>query len=282
MILEQADLKYKGKVVFVKLVMSADFKRLPKTFMEDEACFLFLTKGSFHFRTPIDSLNFSQGDAMYAQCGNYFIEKTNQVTEIQEVEVIGAFFYPSIVKRFFETDFSIQGFQNHTAVVKINVEPLMKSFIESIDFMIDNPSIADENLIVNKLKELLLLLSKSEKATSIQDFVNSLFEPQKYNFNEIISKNLYSNLSLNELAYLSNVSLATFKRKFHDYYNESPAKYVLKKKIEKASILLSIKSKQISEIAYECGFESISNFDKVFKKVYKKTPSEYRLSQMDN
>lgn len=281
MILEQAELKYQGKVVFEKLVMSARFKRLPKIFMEDEACFLFLTKGSFHFRTPIDSLTFSEGDALYAQCGNYFIENPNHVTENQVVSVIGAFFYPSIVKRFFETDFSIESFQNHAAVVKINVEPLMKSFIESIDFMLDNPSIADENLIVNKLKELILLLSKSEKATSIHAFVNSLFEPQKYNFKEIINQNLYSNLSVVEFAYLCNMSLATFKRKFNEYFSDSPAKYITQKKLERAVILLSLKSKSISEICYECGFQSISNFDKTFKKFYLKTPSDYRLSQMD-
>lgn len=281
MILEQSELKYQGKVVFEKLVMSARFKRLPKKFTEDEACFLFLTKGAFHFRTPTDYFTFSEGDSMYAQCGKYFIENPNQSVKNQAISVIGAFFYPSIVKRFFEKDFSIQNFQNHAAVVKVEVEPLMKSFIESIDFMLDNPSIADENLIVNKLKELILLLSKSEKATSIHKFVNSLFEPQKHNFSEIIIHNLYSNLSLSELAYLCNMSLATFKRKFDGYFHESPAKYITQRKLEKAVILLSLKSKSISEICFECGFQSISNFDKAFKKVYQQTPSDYRLSQID-
>jgi AraC family transcriptional regulator, exoenzyme S synthesis regulatory protein ExsA len=283
MILEQAEIKYQGKVVFEKLVMSAKFKRLPKLFMEDEACFLFLTKGEFHFRTPTDLLTFSEGDAMLAQCGNYFIENPNQgqCVENQVVSVIGAFFYPVMVKRFFETDLSIKDFKNQSSVVKISVEPLMKSFIESINYMLDNPSIADENLIITKLKELLLLLSKSGQASSINTFVNALFEPQQYNFNEIINRNIYSNLSLNELAYLCNVSLATFKRKFEGFYQESPAKYILRKKLENACNLLSLKSKSISEIAYECGFESISNFDKAFKKVFQQTPSDYRLSQID-
>jgi len=43
MVLEQKPLNYKGKRVFEKLVMSTDFKRIPKLFAEDEACFLFLT-----------------------------------------------------------------------------------------------------------------------------------------------------------------------------------------------------------------------------------------------
>jgi AraC family transcriptional regulator, exoenzyme S synthesis regulatory protein ExsA len=284
MILEQTEIKYKGKVIFERLVMSTNFKRVPKLFTEDEACFLFLTKGAFHFRTPTNFLTFTEGDGMLSKCGNYFIESVsiNQKTEHQVISAIGAFFYPTMIKSFFQTDLSIGQFQNNFDTTKISIEPLMKSFIDSINFMLDNPKIADENLIVTKLKELLLLLSKSEKASSINEFVNSLFVPHEYSFNEIIQQNLYSNLSLPEFAHLCNSSLATFKRKFTELYKESPAKYILQKKLGKAIQLLQLKSKPISEIAFECGFETISNFDKVFKKQFGKSPTKYRLSQFDN
>lgn len=284
MILEQTEIKYKGKVIFERLVMSTKFKRVPKLFTEDEACFLYLTKGAFHFRTPTNFLTFSEGDGMLSKCGNYFIENVsiNEQTEHQVISAIGAFFYPTMVKNFFQSDLSIEQFQNNFDTVKISIEPLMKSFIDSINYMLDNPKLADENLIVTKLKELILLLSKTEKANSINVFVNSLFATHEYNFNEIIQQNLYSNLSLPELAHLCKMSLATFKRKFADFYKESPAKYILQNKLEKSILLLGHKSKPISEIAYECGFETISNFDKAFKKQFQKSPTEFRLSQKDN
>lgn len=284
MIYEQTEIKYKGKVIFERLVMSPKFKRVPKLFTEDEACFLFLTKGAFHFRTPTNLLTFSEGDAMLSKCGNYFIENVsiNATTEHDVISVIGAFFYPSMVKNFFQSDLSIEQFQNNYDTLKISIEPLMKSFIESINYMLDNPKLADENLVITKLKELLLLLSKSENAHSINAFVNSLFVPYEYNFNEIIQQNIYSNLSLPEYAHLANMSLATFKRKFNEFYKASPAKYILQKKLEKSVQLLSHRTKPISEIAFECGFETISNFDKAFKKQFEKSPTEYRLSQIDN
>jgi AraC family transcriptional regulator, exoenzyme S synthesis regulatory protein ExsA len=284
MILEQTEIKYKGKVIFERLVMSTNFKRVPKLFTEDEACFLFLTKGAFHFRTPTNFLAFTEGDGMLSKCGNYFIENItiNQKTDYQVISAIGAFFYPTMIKSFFQGDLSIQQFQSNFDTTKISIEPLMKSFIDSINYMLDNPKIADENLIVTKLKELLLLLSKSEKASSINEFVNSLFVPHEYKFHEIIQKNLYSNLSLPEFAHLCNSSLATFKRKFSELYSQSPAKYILQKKLEKAIQLLQHKSKPISEIAYESGFETISNFDKAFKKQFGKSPSDYRMSQFGN
>ncbi|MDD5152110.1 MAG: AraC family transcriptional regulator [Flavobacterium sp.] len=284
MTFEIKTLKYKGKVVFEKAVMSTNFKRIPKFFQENEACFLFLTKGAFQYRTPTNVLSFTEGDAMLSKCGNYFIEQlaTNPNPKTETLTVIGSYFYPEIIKHFFETDLSIQNFQNNFDTVKINVEPLMKSYIESIFFLLDNPEIADENLIVNKLKELLLLLSKTEKAASINEFISSLFIPFEYNFNEIIQQNLYANLSLKEYATLCNCSLSTFKRKFFDLYSESPSKYILIKKLEKTTQLLQIKTKPIADIAYDCGFETVSSFNKGFKKHFSKSPSEYRLNFLEN
>jgi AraC family transcriptional regulator, exoenzyme S synthesis regulatory protein ExsA len=283
MILEQTEIKYKGKVVFERLVMSTGFKRVPKLFSENEACFLFLTKGAFHFRTPTKFLTFNVRDAMLSKCGNYFMKNVmlNTKTEHQVISAIGAFFYPTMVKGFFQSDLTIQQFQNNFDTTKISIEPLLKSFMDSINFMLDNPSVADENLIITKLKELLLLLSKSENASSINSFVNSLFVPYEYEFNDVIQKNIYSNLSIQELAHLSNLSLATFKRKFTELYKVSPAKYILERKLEKSVHLLEFKTKQISEVAFECGFETVSNFDKAFKRQFGKSPSEYRLSQKD-
>ena len=283
MILEQTEIKYKGKVIFERLVMSTNFKRVPKLFTEDEACFLYLTKGAFHYRTPTSVLAFNEGDGMLAKCGNYFIENVmiNEKTEHQVISAIGAFFYPAMVKDFFQADLSVSQLHRNFDTLRISIEPLMKSFIDSINFMFDNPEVADENLTVTKLKELLLLLNNSEKGNSIRSFVDSLFVVHEYNFTEVIQKNLYTNLSLSELAYLCSMSLATFKRRFTDIYKESPARYLMKRKLEQAVRLLGYKSKPVSEIAYECGFETVSNFDKAFKKMYGQSPTEYRMSRND-
>lgn len=280
MVLELKTIKYQDKVVFEKVVMTTDFKRIPKFFQEDEACFLFLTKGAFQFRTPTNVLTFSEGDAMLSKCGNYFIEQldTNPNPQTDTLSALASYFYPDIVKQFFQTDLSIKNLQNNFDTTKISVEPLLKSFIDSISYLLDNPQLADENLTLNKLKELLLLLSKTEQSKSINDFVASLFAPHEYNFNDIIQKNVFSNLSIDDFAKLTNSSVATFKRKFTELYNDSPAKYILTKKLEKATQLLQVKSKPIANIAYECGFENVSNFNKVFKKHFSKTPSEFRLS----
>lgn len=278
LLLEHKSIKYKDKVVFEKIVMSTRFRRVPKLFAEDEACFLFLTKGAFNFRTPTNLIEFREGDGMLSKCGNYLIEEVtiNPDSQLQTLSAIGAFFYPAMVKQFFQADLSLPAFQQTPDTAKISIEPLMKSFVDGIDYLLDHQELADENMIVNKLKELLLLLSKSEKAASIHAFVASLFVPQEYNFNTIIQQNVFTNLSLDELAFLCNMSLATFKRRFTEHYGQSPAKYILNLKLERAAHVLHLPGKSIADIAFECGFDSVSHFDKVFKKQYGKTPTAYR------
>lgn len=279
MILDYKTLTLSNKPVFEKLVMKPNFKRIPKHFSENEACFLFLTNGSFQFRTPTNVLTYRKNEAMLAKCGNYFFENVSvkEYNDNDNIALISAYFYPEMVKGFFEKDLSIKYFQKKFDVIKVNVEPLMKSFIESIDFLLENQSIVDENVILNKLKELLLILSKSENASSVYDFVESLFVPYEYNFKEVIQHNLYAKISIEDYAKLCNCSVTTFKRKFNELYNETPAKYILLKKLEKATQLLHIINKPISDIAYDCGFENIPGFNKAFKKHCGKSPSEFKL-----
>lgn len=279
MIVNQDEIKYQNKVVFERLEIAKNFKRAPKVFFEDEACFLFLSKGDFNFRTPDKLLSFSQGDGMLAKCGNYFIEGNSYgINPPQTVTVVGAFFYPEIVKNFFENDLSLETFMKPITVSKVHIDKLLKHFIENLNYLLDNPSVVDDNIIINKQKELLILLSKSQNSVSIAEFINSLFSPFEYDFREVIKKNIYSDLTIQELAYLCNMSEATFKRKFVSIYKQSPAKFIQLKKLSRAKQLLKTQSSNISDIAYDCGFSTPSSFNKSFKKNFDLTPTEYRMS----
>jgi AraC family transcriptional regulator, exoenzyme S synthesis regulatory protein ExsA len=278
-IYEHKTLSYKDKAVFEKLVIGS-FKRIPKIFHEREACFMFIKKGTIEFRTPEKVMRFDTGDAMLSKCGNYFFEQNKSGLEgsNDKTSMIGAYFYPSIVKELFDYDLSVSDFELNYDTTKINIDSLIINFLESINFLLDNPSVAGSSLILTKLKEFLLLLSKTENAPSINEFVASLFKPYEYYFKTTIENNLFSNLSIGELSHLCGMSVASFKRKFVDTFNTSPKKYILKRKMEKASDMLSNGELRIVDIAYDCGFESISTFNRSFKKQFLKSPSAYRLS----
>lgn len=274
---EVKTIQYQEKIVFAKAVMS-ELKRFPKFFEADEACFMFLAQGSFRLRTPDKSINFEQGDGMLAKCGHYFVErdKSNEGATV----AIAVYFHPSIIKSFFPIDLSLAHFRPNFNVNKMAMDAMLKIFMDSVDFLLENPQLCNNELLVLKLKELLLLLAQTEQAPSIHHFIASLFRPYEYDFRETILQNIDSNLSLPEFATLCNMSLATFKRRFKLVFGESPAQYLIKTRLEKAQGLLHTEENlRIADIAYDCGFDTVTHFNKLFKKQFGLSPTEYKLSQ---
>ena len=105
-----------------------------------------------------------------------------------------------------------------------------------------------------------------------------MFSPIEYDFKKTIENNLYTNLSISELAHLCSMSLSTFKRKFKATFSESPKQYLLKKKMEKARQLLQIKENRIIDVAFDCGFDSLSAFNRNFKTYFGQPPSVFRAN----
>jgi len=192
--------------------------------------------------------------------------------------VIGVLLYPEVINEIFQFDIYSSNHQVDYNLRKIEVNSLLEHFRESVSILLDHPELADESLIKTKLREFVLLMSKTVDAPSELDFLASMFKPHFIKFEEVIRNNQYANLSLDELAALCHMSLSSFKRKFQEVYNDSPIKYLSKKKLLKATELLKDKNNRISDIAYDVGFESLSTFNRAFKAQYGKSPSEYRLS----
>ena len=61
-----------------------------------------------------------------------------------------------------------------------------------------------------------------------------------------------------------------------NYYNISPFEYLNYIRIIHASKLLKSTKKLITDIASECGFDNISYFNRVFKRIMGITPNAYR------
>jgi AraC-like DNA-binding protein len=271
-------LTYKDHIVFIKLSMPS-FDRTLKEYVENEACFMFVDKGEVMVRAQEDYFGVNPQTAMLAKCMNYFFEpSTNKVLCNDGIESIGVFLYPSLIEELFEFDLSTSDYTVDYNLKKVQVDRLLDNYKQSIDILLNNPELADEQMVKNKLKEFVLLISKSQEAPSELDFLAALFKPNDIDFKATIMHNLYSNLSLEELATLCHMSLSSFKRKFKTVFNNSPKKYIAKKKVERAAALLKTKDLRISDIAYDVGFDSLATFNRNFLNIFGISPSEYRMS----
>jgi AraC family transcriptional regulator, exoenzyme S synthesis regulatory protein ExsA len=276
--LESNTIKLKGRVVFQKLQVPT-FERLPKEYHENEACFVFVNQGNFQVRSQTEILQVNNETALLAKCLNYFYETLKKPGETNDnVEVIGIMLYPELIKSLFDFDINNSNHKFDFNLKQVQVNKLLELYRESINILLENPELADEELIKNKLREFIILMTKTINAPSELDFLAAMFKPNFAKFEEVIQSNLFANLSLDEFARLCHMSLSTFKRKFTEVYDDSPLKYFTKVKVDKAMLLLRNKELRISDIAYDLGFESPTTFNRVFKQQTGKSPSAYRMS----
>jgi AraC-like DNA-binding protein/ligand-binding sensor protein len=83
-------------------------------------------------------------------------------------------------------------------------------------------------------------------------------------------------LSLGQVAASVHTSLFYFCKLFKRHTGVSFTEYVSRLRTEKAKKLLLNLNLRVSEIAYEVGFQSLTHFNRVFKRILHESPSEYR------
>lgn len=107
------------------------------------------------------------------------------------------------------------------------------------------------------------------------DFHNSDRIEKVYHY---IKENFNKKIKLEEAADLLNMSVVSFTRLIKQRTGKSFVDFVNEMRLGYATRLLIESNKSISEICFECGFNNISNFNRIFKKKQGITPSEFRSS----
>ena len=93
---------------------------------------------------------------------------------------------------------------------------------------------------------------------------------------EYVMSNFSSKISLEEIAAKLNMTTTSFCRYFKPRANKTFIRFVNDIRIGHARKLLLEDNYTISQIGYECGFNSISNFNRQFKSIVNMSPHEYR------
>lgn len=94
-----------------------------------------------------------------------------------------------------------------------------------------------------------------------------------------LENNIQNNVDLDELAKIAHMSQRSFLRVFHSATGSSPLAWVIGRRITRACNLLRQSDKQITEIAFEVGFNDSNYFARQFRKTIGSSPREYRIRQ---
>ena len=96
---------------------------------------------------------------------------------------------------------------------------------------------------------------------------------------KLIEQRSSEELSLTRVAKLVNISANYLSEKFKQTTGINFVDYLTRVRVEKACSLLRDSNERVSEIAFAVGFQSLSQFNRAFKKLTRKSPTAYRRTQ---
>jgi AraC-like DNA-binding protein len=137
---------------------------------------------------------------------------------------------------------------------------------------------------VDRIVQLLNILHVLAESTEYQyissvGYTNTSKEVDKDRMSDVYNYlvlNFKKNIMLEEVAEIASMSPTSFSRYFKARTNKSFSSFVSELRIGYACKQLMADKHTIAQICYECGYNTLSNFNKQFKELMHKTPFEYR------
>src|SRR5215472_9013832 len=101
--------------------------------------------------------------------------------------------------------------------------------------------------------------------------------PRLRTIRELVLAKIEDELTLIEMAQSVELSPAHFSRMFRESTGETPHRFVLRNRIERAKEMLRAPGARVLDVAVACGFKTQQHFARVFRHVCGTSPTEYRL-----
>jgi AraC-like DNA-binding protein len=188
------------------------------------------------------------------------------------------------------TDFFVRHPRSHTSgsqqyqqepFLVFDKDPFLVNFIDSLGIILASGQSLSVELQKVKLEELLVYVSGC-----YPDAVNKLqYANNTANADMLIRQaataNICTGTTVEELAFLCNMSLSSFKRNFAKIFGTSPQKWLLEQRMQIAAQMLKNSGSKVGEIYMELGYESLSSFIQSFKQAYGVTPKQYQQESLN-
>ncbi|WP_130736212.1 AraC family transcriptional regulator [Flavobacterium sp. J27] len=244
----------------------------------------FLTEGSKELYYENDSQIVTNKDFVIAKSGNCLMSEN--LSEDKKYTSLLFFFSNNFVTHFKEK-YQIENRvkQNNSEMESkfkiISYDTFISNFVYSLQQLIQSEITLTEDFLILKLEEILLYLVQKNGEETITFLDHHTLQKHHVRLKNIVEKNIFSKLTLEELAFLSHMSLSTFKREFYKIYTTSPSKWIQEKRLEKSAQMLLNDRERPIDVYASIGYESLSSFTQSFKHKYGITPKQYQLKKMN-
>ena len=169
---------------------------------------------------------------------------------------------------------SLQAFTNRR-------DSLLESLLSSLSSEMENGAAALPSLYVEHAAGMAMarLMRSAHRALSRKSSRAGLSGANLRLVLEFIEENLHRDLSLSDLGALVGMGPDVFARSFRIHEGVPPYRYLMRRRMRRAEVLLASKDASIAEIALAVGFSSQSHFTTHFSKLLNVTPAAYRARQ---
>lgn len=99
---------------------------------------------------------------------------------------------------------------------------------------------------------------------------------------DYVNENYMEDVTLDSLAAYAGFSRYTLSRMFRQYTGSTFTQYLNTRRVNMSMDLLSGTKMPVTQVALQCGFNSIATFNRVFRDVRGCTPTQYRLIYAEN
>lgn len=155
-------------------------------------------------------------------------------------------------------------------------DAFIENYLNSVELLIAKYKVIPHELTQLKLEEILLYLLQKQ-GTSFYSFISNLIVSTKeIDFRIKMGKVILNKLTLEEMAFLCNMSLSTFKRNFLSTFGYSPQKWFQKQRLQLAYDDLKNNTRLPSDIYLDLGYSSLSSFSVAFTNEFGISPNKVK------
>lgn len=221
-------------------------------------------RGSFTYNGKEHYL--TTNDIVFIDCKKKYSHRSSSA---DPWELIWVHFNGPLIENYYKI-FSVK----IDSIINLESPSSFKTILLQLIDLASNESATSELLSSNLLNNLITQLVTLEKIDLNKNLSGSLEKINK--IKQYIDTNFQHNLTLDKIAKNFYISKYYMSREFKKHYGLTINNYIVNKRITLAKELLRFTNKSINEIAYSCGINESSYFNKVFKKNENMSPTEYR------
>jgi AraC-like DNA-binding protein len=211
-----------------------------------------------------------QNELLYLSKDMYLV--SDFVTENNEFEAVIFFFDDEFVEAKSSIDKSSKKTNHKIPTLLADVQ--IQKYVHSLLNIYLNSNSSHE-LLSLKLSELLALIKLQDGEEGFLSLFNSFLQPKdKRDIREFMKRNYLKNLNVQDYASLTGRSKSTFIREFKNLYNTTPNKWLIDQRLEKARQILIKNNQNVTDTAFEVGYENVSHFINAYKKKFSVTPKQ--------